>query len=86
VVLEKICSDNLMAELQDWEILVVGNAANGNLNHKFKKIEFSLVLNKYINASRSKVDVILNKLATIINLHFADSYRDTQFYTVESRK
>ena len=72
-------------ELKDWQIIVVGNAANGNLKRDFKKIEFSLVIYKYMNARSSVIEGVLKKLTNQLSEHFADLYKDTCFYTEDKR-
>ena len=45
-------------ELENCKVVVVGNAANGNLGHNFKKLELSLIADKLQNASKYVADGI----------------------------
>jgi hypothetical protein len=46
-------------ELQASKVLIVGNAANGNLGTNFKKLYLCLVVDEYINASSlANVDLL----------------------------
>jgi hypothetical protein len=51
-----------LKELESSKVLMVGNAANGNLGHNFKKLYLCLVVDDYINASSSDSVELLQRL------------------------
>jgi hypothetical protein len=41
-------------ELATSQVTILGNAANGNLGHNFKKLDICLLVDEYINASKTE--------------------------------
>lgn len=74
-----------MKELSECKVIIVGNAANGNLGHNFKKFEVCLVCEQFINASYSNSHIFFEKIAQILEQNCQSQYKGVKLYYQDKR-
>lgn len=74
-----------MKELSECKVIIVGNAANGNLGHNFKKFEVCLVCEPFINASYSNSHIFFEKIAQILEQNCQSQYKGVKLYYQDKR-